>query len=355
MGRGISRDSDVLHRHWMKLSPEDQSEFVQLRNNFIRNSKTASKDRRVVAFRNELITALKYIEKNTENIEARCILTGICFCGPLIAVNNRQFKFFSGRCKSSINGSFQQLGYSAVKTKSKAKKCVMDLLPSLSSESQLIRQWTVRWATGSAPVCFVSYPKGIEIPDITYADLYDEIKSVPAYSESSPVETSPLVPKPEQKQPQETSIFAQAIIQPSQINPNIYNTPAPSMPIQQQDPNQGMMFKTAPHQYQFVQSSMQVPSQIQPVSCTFINLQREMEFIEDEEDALPPTCPPLLRDTQLTLHTSYSVDNFDENDKDMEGFFDASWCNPFVNSIRKSKSEMFEAPLFHDDILSEVF
>jgi hypothetical protein len=117
-----------------------------------------------------------------------------------ICVNTRQLKDFLGRCKSSINGSFQQLGYVAVPTKSKARTCVLSLLPGLVNEPNILRQWTVRGASGDSQLCFVSRFKPEPLPEITPADLADDrpaaakpvIAVQPTYRPPS-VATPPLV------------------------------------------------------------------------------------------------------------------------------------------------------------------
>jgi hypothetical protein len=71
---------------------------------------------------------LKFLEYSESHREERCILAGIAFAGPFICVNTRLLKSFLGRCKSSINGGFQQMGYVAIKTKTKARGCVAAVL-----------------------------------------------------------------------------------------------------------------------------------------------------------------------------------------------------------------------------------
>jgi hypothetical protein len=75
-----------------------------------------------------------------DNAEVRCIATGLCLSGPVVCINTRQLKKFLNRCKSSINGSFQQLGYIAVRTKSKARNCCVAALPALASDQTVLRQ-----------------------------------------------------------------------------------------------------------------------------------------------------------------------------------------------------------------------
>ena len=159
---------------WDKLSAEDKAEFNSLKNQFHQNFNSYGKDRRVVTFANELMSVLKFIDRDSMHREERSILTGVCFAGPLICVNTRQLKTFLGRCKSSINGSLQQMGYIALRTKAKARNCIISILKPLSNEPSILRQWTVRCASENTEFCYLSSFSTASLPEITDADLYEE-------------------------------------------------------------------------------------------------------------------------------------------------------------------------------------
>ena len=167
----------IQSQYWNNLGQEDRVEFQRLRQHFHQNQKITTKDPRLICFSNELSAILKFIEHSAQGRENRTILAGVAFAGPFICVNTRQLKNFLGRCKSSINGSFQQLGYVALKTKSKARTCVLSLLPSLMNDQNTLRQWTVRWASNDAKFCFVTSLTNIQLPNITEDDLNDDHKS----------------------------------------------------------------------------------------------------------------------------------------------------------------------------------
>ncbi|OHS94075.1 hypothetical protein TRFO_39710 [Tritrichomonas foetus] len=180
-------DLHLPQSYWNQLSQDDKNEFLRLRTNFHHGQKISSKDRRIVTFRKELLIVLNYLERGQENMETRCVLTGVCFAGPLVCVNTRQLKSFLSRCKSSINGSFQQLGFVALRTKAKAKSCVVAVLPSLENHQNILRQWTVRYTSVDAQFCFVSSYPYSNLPEITEDDLFDEKKGqTPEISVSQP-------------------------------------------------------------------------------------------------------------------------------------------------------------------------
>lgn len=167
----------VSPNYWNKLTADDQNEFIRLRSIFHQNQKVSAKDRRSVTFRKELQTVLSYIERRPDGIEERCILAGICFAGVVVCVNTRQLKCFLGRCKSSINGSFQQMGYLALKTKTKSRTCITSLLPSLQTEQNILRQWTVRYVSADAMICFRSSKDHFPLPEINMIDIMDDKKT----------------------------------------------------------------------------------------------------------------------------------------------------------------------------------
>jgi hypothetical protein len=69
------------------------------------------------------------------------------------------------------------MGYVAIKTKTKARACLVSVMRALTNDPALLRQWTVRGASISAEVCFVSsFPVSL-LPDIKQGDLNMERSS----------------------------------------------------------------------------------------------------------------------------------------------------------------------------------
>jgi len=218
--------------YWNALSQEDKKEYLSLKNSFLHGSKISSKDRRIVTFSNELQVVRNFLERSNENQEARCILTGVCFAGPIVCVNTRQLKTFLSRCKSSINGSFQQLGYVALRTKSKARNCIISVLPSLQSQQNILRQWTVRVASEDAMFCFVTSFSNVQLPEILDEDLFPEKKSPEADSRSKPHAVFPcnqFRPAPHYPPPDIPDHFIQQTSTFTSFS-NTYTPPAPLMP-----------------------------------------------------------------------------------------------------------------------------
>jgi hypothetical protein len=182
---------------WDRLPSDEKAEFIRLRNQLHASQQGSSKDSRLVSFRNELTLVLKFLERDESHREARSILAGIAFAGPFICVNTRLLKSFLGRCKSSINGGFQQMGYVALKTKTKARNCIVTVMRTLSSDQALLRQWTVRGASPTADTCFVSsFPVHL-LPEMSQADLVMDTAPIPfaAVLQNKTEVPRPLVPQ----------------------------------------------------------------------------------------------------------------------------------------------------------------
>ena len=233
--------------YWNVLSTEDKTEYMKLRANFLQGQKISSKDRRIVTFRKELVMVLKYIQRTEVHQEERSVLVGVCFAGPVICVNTRQLKGFLGRCKSSINGSFQQMGYVALRTKAKARSCVVAVMPSLQNDQNILRQWTVRYAGDEAQFCFLSTFSSVPLPQITEDDLYDEKK---------PQQTTGL---PHLSRPQPTLSMAQ--IQAMQRFQH-FQPPAQNQQLMQQPPP--AVVSTKPRQIEFDLPSLEEIGQYEP-------------------------------------------------------------------------------------------
>jgi hypothetical protein len=162
---------------WNRLTQEDHAEYFRVKLQLHQAQRPVGDDHRIMGFHKELLTALSFIERRPEGKEERSIIAGVAFAGPYICVNTRQLKAFLGRCKSSINGSFMEMGYTALRIKSKARSCVLSCLHTLIDDVTNLRQWTVRCASRSALFCICSSFTDRERPEIYESDLGQPTKS----------------------------------------------------------------------------------------------------------------------------------------------------------------------------------
>jgi hypothetical protein len=168
------KQMNIPEQLWIHLSVDDQLAFATLYHEFHHSEKITSKDRKTVMFHKDLITILNFLMRSPDNVQIRAIVTGVCFAGPVVIMDTRQLKLLVGRCKSSINGCFQNLGFVALRSKVKARLCVTTVLPCLQQSPALLRQWTARYITDRAQVGFVSPLSFQNLPEIFPEDLIQE-------------------------------------------------------------------------------------------------------------------------------------------------------------------------------------
>ena len=328
-GSNIMPEMNLPSQYWNAISQDDRNEFIRLRNSFHHGQKISSKDRRIITFSKELNIVLNYLERSDDNQEARCVLCGVCFVGPIVCVNTRQLKSFLSRCKSSINGSFQQLGFVALRTKAKARNCVLTALPSLQTHQNILRQWTVRYASDDAKFCFVSSYSNLPMPEITQDDLFDEKKVVPRRSNSSNLFMSPVSHNLMQfpfNIPQH-SPSPIATIQNNIINNNINNTIPNTPPIQSN-----------------ISSNFLAPKP--PLQAKVIDF--DLPSIDDM-DPIDTTVPDYT-----TFTSSISYERFNDIDLDLPHFLNDD--EEFINEKGMKKSQsVFVQTRGEWDFLSDNF
>ena len=128
------------------LSECDKIEFEKLKQTFAKKQSSVKEDRHVASFSQEIQAIINFVDRRIDGREVRAINAGFTFNGVFICINTRILKNFISRCKSSINSSLQQLGYTSLKTKAKAQECLFAAIPCLANDPEYARQWTVRFS-----------------------------------------------------------------------------------------------------------------------------------------------------------------------------------------------------------------
>ena len=141
-----SESAEALGTHSEKdptesLSRADADEYRRLRDSF---SASSPHDRHQATFQQEIKNIVQFVERSKEGREERALAAGLVYTGTYFCVNTQQLKKLIGRCKSSINSGFQQMGFLSVKMKTRARSCLFSALPSLANDASGARQWTVR-------------------------------------------------------------------------------------------------------------------------------------------------------------------------------------------------------------------
>ena len=151
----MSKDQSIIIYH---MPDDDVRAFECLREAFAKKQSSLKEDRHIASFPQEIQSIINFVERRYDGREARAINAGFICNGSFLCVNTRQLKAFISRCKSSINSSLQQLGYTSLKTKAKAHECLLSAIPCLSNDLETARQWTVRYSISNRGYPFFVKP-----------------------------------------------------------------------------------------------------------------------------------------------------------------------------------------------------
>lgn len=139
------KNTELFPQYWNILSDSDKNGYISLRNEInVLNTKRIFRDR-TGTFTKILQLIQKYAERKDEDDWKRFLVCGICWVDNGIAVNIRQLKILISKCKSSINGSLQKLGYLPSQLHVNTKLILFPLIPFLSKNYNELRQWTIRF------------------------------------------------------------------------------------------------------------------------------------------------------------------------------------------------------------------
>jgi len=146
---------------WSLLSHIDQKSYLNLKTALDSGCGKRNRGHRVEAFDTILDAIHRYAERRDDDDWKRFLVCGICWMEDLIAINTRQLRLLISKCKSSINGSLQKLGYSTHQSHSESWKVLFEKIPALKENYSELRQWTIRRKVISpTPVIAVAAPEG---------------------------------------------------------------------------------------------------------------------------------------------------------------------------------------------------
>lgn len=217
-----SENPEPRPMYWDLLSENDKRSYLFLRQTLASPTCKNRRNRSAQTF-SEILEGIKtYVVRGDEKGDHdRSLVCGICWLNDKIAINTRQLRLILSKCKSSINGSFQQLGYGTIPTGADSSAELVKYFPELENNFPQLRQWTVRQII---PQAAVVPAKLSDLITQSYAPTQgqpQQLQQIPAQQvQSSPVN---LIQIPSQQQ---------AIpIQASQVLPTI-NIQVQRQPLQ---------------------------------------------------------------------------------------------------------------------------
>jgi hypothetical protein len=139
-------ESKEIPRFWHLLSPEDKDAYISLQQSVSAPCQKNRRNRSIQTFAEILEAIRAYVARNDADDWKRALACGISWVGPdgTIALNTRQFRILTAKCKSSINGSLQLVGYGIVTCGTDCSASIARLFPLLKDDFTELRQWTIR-------------------------------------------------------------------------------------------------------------------------------------------------------------------------------------------------------------------
>jgi hypothetical protein len=129
------------------LSPSDKLQYDELRAILSSELRRNRRGKRLEGFAEILASVHSFCVRQDGSDWQRSLVCGVCWLPNGIAIDNRQLLNLIGKCKSSINGSLQKMGYSAVHGRGETSAPLTDAIPMLRNNFNELREWTVRFAT----------------------------------------------------------------------------------------------------------------------------------------------------------------------------------------------------------------
>ncbi|OHT15220.1 hypothetical protein TRFO_42634 [Tritrichomonas foetus] len=145
------------------LTSDDYKQYLSLKETLCSKICRNCRNRRVESF-SEMLAALNcFVNRSTDDIWKRSLVCGIGWYHGYVCVNIRQMSSLLEKCKSSINGSMQRLHLLVLQNRQETTKILLDALPFLRSNSDMLKMWSVRHYVPQASIvspCYaVSYPQ----------------------------------------------------------------------------------------------------------------------------------------------------------------------------------------------------
>ncbi|KAH0790628.1 potassium/sodium hyperpolarization-activated cyclic nucleotide-gated channel 1 [Histomonas meleagridis] len=132
------------------LSEEDRSAYVLLQAALSAPSCKNRRNHCIETFK-KIVTAIKaFVVQDDKDDWRRALVCGICWLNgdDEIAINTRQLRLLTSKCKSSINGSFQLIGYGSAPPRTETSSSLLKHFPFLKDNFAELRQWTIRQKNG---------------------------------------------------------------------------------------------------------------------------------------------------------------------------------------------------------------
>jgi hypothetical protein len=136
-------------QYWDLLPDEDKAAYNRLKHEFsVGSLRRGPRSHSADTFDGMLEAIREFAERDDGNDWRRFLVCGVCWMDHAIAINTRQLRLLVSKCKSSINGSLQKMGYATNLSHGESWKALFPHIPILKDHFSELRQWTIRYANG---------------------------------------------------------------------------------------------------------------------------------------------------------------------------------------------------------------
>jgi hypothetical protein len=133
-----------LPRFFELLSASDQERYNALRLAVSSPDCRNNRNQRLDKFQEMLGVVREFCEHSPDDRAPRYLVCGVCPLADAIGINIRQLRILFNKCKSSINGSFQRMGWIGLPLKDATLEDFLAKIPSLRTNFAELREWSVR-------------------------------------------------------------------------------------------------------------------------------------------------------------------------------------------------------------------
>ena len=192
-------DSSKIHReykpkHLDLLSEEDKALYSQLHSTLSSHICRNRRGKRLETFAEMLTMIQGFCLRGDSNDWCRCLVCGVFWLKNGIAVNTRQLGLLIDKCKSSINGSLQRMGYNTLPNRADSSDILIDAIPQIKTNAAEAREWTVRLFCAATPQpSLLNYHVTTSFPFCSPAPINRTCYSVPLINQT---QIRPPLPAP---------------------------------------------------------------------------------------------------------------------------------------------------------------
>lgn len=141
---GQATNGQPSPKYWWLLSESDRVGYSYIRSLIMNNPESNQRNKRLSTFLDIIEMIRRYAVRGDSGDANRCLVCGILWLPGAIAINTHQLGFLMDKCKSSINGCFQILGYQEKISRKSASDLVGNKLSMIHDDRSELRKWTVR-------------------------------------------------------------------------------------------------------------------------------------------------------------------------------------------------------------------